>query len=414
MPFIKPLPHWESQGTEPPLSLRQNGWQAGVKPPSEYFNYLQNRCYEALKELQEKAGEIKTVNNQNPDSNGNVNVNVDTSSLATKAELEAETTARTTHTADYLKHTGYAVATGSANTYAATLNPALSAYAEGVSLRLKVNVANTGASTVNVNGLGAKAIKKSNGNDVGAGNLKAGSVYTLAYDGTSFILQGEGGEYGDATAGQVLAPNTIGTDAGVIPGTMPNRAGDTAALSSSVVGTTLKLRASNGYRDGVDDNVTITDPAFIASNIKSGVNIFGVGGSLKEVNIIPADFGEANAYSLSTTGSTGMSTSSTTPVLQKAIVSGIKGTIRTHFGLRLSSSVGNNALGQIYVNGVPKGIQRSTNNTTFVQYYEDIAVEVGDLIELYTWKTLTGTTYNTQFDIAYKYAPIAASTVTIG
>lgn len=55
MPFVKPLPNWEAPGIEPPLSLRQNGWKAGVKPPDEYFNYLQNRAYEALKELQENA-----------------------------------------------------------------------------------------------------------------------------------------------------------------------------------------------------------------------------------------------------------------------------------------------------------------------------------------------------------------------
>lgn len=55
MPFVKQLPHWGAPGIEPPLSLRQNGWKAGVKPPDDYFNYLQNRTYEALKELQENA-----------------------------------------------------------------------------------------------------------------------------------------------------------------------------------------------------------------------------------------------------------------------------------------------------------------------------------------------------------------------
>jgi hypothetical protein len=156
------------------------------------------------------------------------------SGFATVASVTTVSNALTTHKADYLKHTGYAVATGSANTYVATLNPALSAYIEGVSLRLKVNVANTGASTVNVNGLGAKAILKSNGSAVSSGNLKLGSVYTLAYDGTSFILQGEGGEYGTAIAGDVLTGKTIGTDAGVIVGTMPNRGAFNLGLGVSV------------------------------------------------------------------------------------------------------------------------------------------------------------------------------------
>lgn len=104
----------------------------------------------------------------------------------------------TAHKADYIQHIGYAIATGLANEYIATLTPALSKYQEGVSLRLKINVDNTGASTVNVNELGAKAIKKANGADVTSGNLKSGSVYTIVYNGTNFILQGEGGELSDA------------------------------------------------------------------------------------------------------------------------------------------------------------------------------------------------------------------------
>lgn len=97
------------------------------------------------------------------------------------------------HLADYVKHPGYGVATGSANAYEVTINPAPTSYVEGMAIVIKINVDNTGPSTINVNGLGAKAIKKPNGNDVSAGNLKSGSIYTLRYNGANFILQGEGG-----------------------------------------------------------------------------------------------------------------------------------------------------------------------------------------------------------------------------
>ncbi|KZR60383.1 hypothetical protein [Pseudobacillus badius] len=145
-------------------------------------------------------GSVSTVNGVGPDENGNVTVEIpdpDLSGLATKQEVQDVGTALVSHQADYKTHTGYAVAAGTANAYTATLTPALSAYAEGVSLRLKINVDNTGASTVNVNSLGAKAIKKANGADVNAGQLKAGSIYTLAYNGTNFILQGEGSDLSD-------------------------------------------------------------------------------------------------------------------------------------------------------------------------------------------------------------------------
>ncbi len=101
-----------------------------------------------------------------------------------------------THMADYVRQPGYAVATGSANAYAVSLNPVPTAYTEGMAVVVKINTDNTGASSINVNGLGAKAIKKGNGNDVAAGNLKTGSIYTFRYNGTNFILQGEGGDVG--------------------------------------------------------------------------------------------------------------------------------------------------------------------------------------------------------------------------
>jgi hypothetical protein len=87
---------------------------------------------------------------------------------------------------------------------------------------------------------------------------------------------------GNATSAQVLSGRTYyDTDAKTKrTGIMPDRAGDTAAIASSVSGTTLKLRPSNGYRDGVDDNVTITDADFIAANIASDKNIFGLTGTL--------------------------------------------------------------------------------------------------------------------------------------
>lgn len=114
----------------------------------------------------------------------------------------------------------YATTTGTANTYTATLDPAPTSLMEGMAICVKINVANTGASTLNINGLGAKSIKKSNGSDVSSGNLKVGGIYTLRYDGLNFILQGEGGEYGTATPQQVRTGYTIGTENGIVPGTL--------------------------------------------------------------------------------------------------------------------------------------------------------------------------------------------------
>lgn len=101
-------------------------------------------------------------------------------------------------------------------------------------MRFKNTTANTGAVTLNVNGLGAKSVVKNGGTALASGNLKAGGVYTVAYDGTSFILQDEGGEYGTATAPDVLSGKTIGTDAGLVTGTIPNRGTFNLGLGVSV------------------------------------------------------------------------------------------------------------------------------------------------------------------------------------
>lgn len=61
MAFTQKLPVWLATGVEPPEILKNEGWKAGMKPPDVYFNYLQNKAYLALKELQEKAAEAAAL-----------------------------------------------------------------------------------------------------------------------------------------------------------------------------------------------------------------------------------------------------------------------------------------------------------------------------------------------------------------
>ena len=82
-----------------------------------------------------------------------------------------------------------------------------------------------------------------------------------------------------ATAGKILSGFSAYVNGQKVDGSMPNRAGDTAATAISRSGTTIKLRASQGYRDGSDDNVTHTDANDVAANIKKGVTIRGLTGT---------------------------------------------------------------------------------------------------------------------------------------
>ena len=117
------------------------------------------------------------------------------------------------HLADGINHIRYGVDSGTANAKIVTLSPAQTSYADGMAIAFKNAVQNTGAVTINVNGLGAKSIKKSNGNALTPGNLKVGIPYTLRYNGKDFILQGEGG-VGNAQPSDVRKDKTFTNDDG--------------------------------------------------------------------------------------------------------------------------------------------------------------------------------------------------------
>ncbi len=202
---------------------------------------------------------------------------------ATRAEVVKFTDGSTVedHRSDYVLQTPYGVAKGSANAYTITLQPAPASYKEGMAIAVKIHATNTGASTININGLGAKGIRKANGNNVSAGNLKAGSIYSMRYNGANFILQGSDSA-GNATPGDVLSGKTFSNDIDTdLIGTMPNRAGHVTAQSLSRNGTTLRFRPQPGYYSGTTGNsVQRTDANFIPANIRQGVSLFGITGTL--------------------------------------------------------------------------------------------------------------------------------------
>jgi hypothetical protein len=78
----------------------------------------------------------------------------------------------------------YAVDTGSANTYVVALSPALSAYTDGVKVRFRAFTANTGASTLNVNGLGAKTLVGGAHSALAGGEIVAGGYCEAEYNST--------------------------------------------------------------------------------------------------------------------------------------------------------------------------------------------------------------------------------------
>ncbi len=119
--------------------------------------------------------------------------------------------------------------TGSANTYVLTTSPLMTAIPAGAVFNFQAGHANTGASTLNVDGLGAIAIKKNGGTgtsvgpDLAAGDIAAGQIVTLMYDGADFQMQstlgnaaggGSGSPGGSDTQIQFNRSGTFGGAAG--------------------------------------------------------------------------------------------------------------------------------------------------------------------------------------------------------
>lgn len=85
------------------------------------------------------------------------------------------------NTLNFMTVTGTDVLLGS-------LTPPLAAYTTGAMFSFIVANTNTGAVTLNIDGLGAKAVMRNATDPLQAGDLTAGNIVVVIYDGTEFQL----------------------------------------------------------------------------------------------------------------------------------------------------------------------------------------------------------------------------------
>lgn len=84
---------------------------------------------------------------------------------------------------------GYGVTTGTTDDYDLSLDPPLTTYGKGLPLYVRFNHANTRQITINVDGLGARAVKKIKDRKLvplSSGEINPNRVYHLVYEGTVF------------------------------------------------------------------------------------------------------------------------------------------------------------------------------------------------------------------------------------
>ena len=135
---------------------------------------------------------------------------------ATQAQSQAATDVGSTGASLFLPNSaygarffsGYAADAGANDTYVITLSPVPTAYFTGQIVSFKANTANTGACSLNVNGLGAIALKL-NGADPQDNTISAGAYLVVQYDGTNFNILSNSSTFG-TTASKVVQLDTVG------------------------------------------------------------------------------------------------------------------------------------------------------------------------------------------------------------
>ncbi|WP_227397372.1 WD40 repeat domain-containing protein [Jeotgalibacillus aurantiacus] len=198
----------------------------------------------------------------------------------------------TTHPADYVKHPGYGLASGE-NAKTITLSPAPSVLVEGLGVVFKNATQNTGPVTLNVNSLGAVSVISSDGSVLSSGDLNAESVYTVRYNGTAFILQGESGVKID---GQVESEYELGGAVG---------AGDPVytVINQNKLADANILPTNNGFgvaysNDGVYKAVAHVSSPYITIYKRSGDTFTKLANpsTLPTLNAFSVDFSSNGDY----------------------------------------------------------------------------------------------------------------------
>jgi hypothetical protein len=101
--------------------------------------------------------------------------------------------------------------TGSANTLSVAFDPPLPTYTIGFPIRVKIKVTNTGPTTIDA-GAGRVSVRKPNGAEMAAGDLPAGGIAGLVFDGTNFQMINFGGAGGGpGNVFQVNIPYAVDT-----------------------------------------------------------------------------------------------------------------------------------------------------------------------------------------------------------
>lgn len=206
----------------------------------------------------------------------------------------------------------YYVDSGAANAYVVTITARQSAtLAAGLAVQFLAAHVNTGASTLNVNGTGAKNILNPDGSALSAGQIPLNAIVSVIYDGTqyqilsgtnftgttasTFTFNGSGGSTGSLTMTWQKVGNFVTLN---IPGALATTGTNSSSLASNTALPTSIRPAS-------------TQRAPIGNMIDNVVAVAGVGMLSVGTNGIVTIFRDGSVASFTNSAQAGMQNAQT-------------------------------------------------------------------------------------------------------
>ena len=201
-----------------------------------------------------------------------------------------------------------------ADTVTGIMSPTLTAYAAGQLFYFVAAGANTGAVTLNIDGLGAKAVTRDGASALAAGDINSGEMVVVIYDGTRFQMINAANSFGNTTINgtltvtgksnlaEVSTPSINATVAAVTTLTATG-----ASVTSANVGTAVitSLQATGASVASINAAVALLTTATVTNLQATGASIASANIanlSLAGVSVASANFGVAVVGALTATG----------------------------------------------------------------------------------------------------------------
>lgn len=170
------------------------------------------------------------------------------------------------------QYMNYAVDTGSVDYVSVSMTPPLTSYTVGLVLRVLIHASNDGPATID-GGCGRVPIKRTNGLPLALGDLPAGGVVEMVYDGSAFqLVNFFGSSTGSGGGGGTITFNSLPycVDSSITPNVI--NAAFSPAITTMPAGTAFLVKVANDTNGPTVVNVNAN------ANVPVRVNGHGVVG----------------------------------------------------------------------------------------------------------------------------------------